>query len=68
MKSKPLTPAQERKKLIDHLISEIDSYMKPKDFQRPLFESISEQYHDQGTITDKQLIALTNVYKRVTGG
>lgn len=42
--------------------------MKPKDFQRPLVESISEQYQETGTITDKQLTALTNVYKRVTGG
>lgn len=66
--SKPKSPHQERKKLIEHLISEIGSYMKPKDFQRPLYESISDQYNENGSITDKQLTALTNVYKRVTGG
>lgn len=56
----------ERHTLIKHFIDEIGSYMKPKDFQRPLYESIESQFAERGDLTDKQINVLKNIYERLS--
>lgn len=56
----------ERQKLVEFWISEIEGCIRSNDFQRDFFESVAAQFWDKNTVSDKQFEALRRIYERVT--
>ncbi len=58
--------AEDRAKGIAALISEIETNMSERDFQRDFFESLCKQFQDTNRLSDKQIECLEKMYGRVT--
>lgn len=56
---------EDEKKLIRHMLDEIQADIDDKGSQSDFIDSINEQFENRGTLTAKQIEAVRKYYERI---
>lgn len=55
----------EEQKLIEHILSAVEDSLEERDQTNDFIESLREQFNERGSLSERQVDALTKFYDRI---